>query len=202
MCARGRLPGTVFGSRGVSASRGRGRLGRTRWPPGHGRAGGAGPSAEPRSAPDVRSLLRVGEGAGKKARLEVQTVLHRGTGVSWTASSAQQRCVCSEERAISGTRRILKRGYRPGYQLPRGLYSWSSGPRSEGHSLPPGYSLWVLGPRSPAFHLFAESVRFHPFYYYSSSITSWQIDGETVETVIDYFGGLQNHCRQWLQPRN
>ena len=29
----------------------------------------------------------------------------------------------------------------------------------------------------------------------SSSITSWQIDGETVETVRDYFLGLQNHCR-------
>ena len=30
----------------------------------------------------------------------------------------------------------------------------------------------------------------------SSSITSWEIDGETVETVSDFiFGGLQNHCR-------
>ena len=29
----------------------------------------------------------------------------------------------------------------------------------------------------------------------SDPITSWQIDGETVETVSDYFGGLQNHCR-------
>ena len=30
----------------------------------------------------------------------------------------------------------------------------------------------------------------------SSSITSWQIDGETMETVRDlYFGGLQDHCR-------
>ena len=30
----------------------------------------------------------------------------------------------------------------------------------------------------------------------SSPITSWQIDGETVETVSDFiFGGLQNHCR-------
>ena len=29
----------------------------------------------------------------------------------------------------------------------------------------------------------------------SSLITSWQIDGETVETVADYFGGLLNHCR-------
>ena len=29
----------------------------------------------------------------------------------------------------------------------------------------------------------------------SSPITSWQTDGETVETVADYFGGLQNHCR-------
>ena len=28
----------------------------------------------------------------------------------------------------------------------------------------------------------------------SSPITSWQIDGETVETVADYFSGLQNHC--------
>ena len=27
-------------------------------------------------------------------------------------------------------------------------------------------------------------------------ITSWEIDGETVETVSDFiFGGLQNHCR-------
>ena len=32
----------------------------------------------------------------------------------------------------------------------------------------------------------------------SSPITSWQIDGETVETVADYFGGLQNHFRWWL----
>ena len=30
----------------------------------------------------------------------------------------------------------------------------------------------------------------------SGPITSWQIDGKTVETVTDYFlGGLQNHCR-------
>ena len=28
----------------------------------------------------------------------------------------------------------------------------------------------------------------------SGPITSWQIDGETVETVTDYFLGLQNHC--------
>ena len=29
----------------------------------------------------------------------------------------------------------------------------------------------------------------------SGSITSWEIDGETVETVAGYFLGLQNHCR-------
>ena len=29
----------------------------------------------------------------------------------------------------------------------------------------------------------------------SSPITSWEIDGETVETVSDYLLGLQNHCR-------
>ena len=30
----------------------------------------------------------------------------------------------------------------------------------------------------------------------SSPITSWEIDGETVETVSDFIlGGLQNHCR-------
>ena len=34
----------------------------------------------------------------------------------------------------------------------------------------------------------------------SGPITSWQIDGETVETVADYFGGLPNHCRWWRQP--
>ena len=36
----------------------------------------------------------------------------------------------------------------------------------------------------------------------SGPITSWQIDGETVETVRLYFLGLQNHCRWWLQPWN
>ena len=34
----------------------------------------------------------------------------------------------------------------------------------------------------------------------SSSITSWQIDGETVADFI--FGGLQNHWKWWLQPWN
>ena len=29
----------------------------------------------------------------------------------------------------------------------------------------------------------------------SGHITSWEIDGETVKTVRDYFLGLQNHCR-------
>ena len=30
----------------------------------------------------------------------------------------------------------------------------------------------------------------------SSPITSWQIDGETMETVTDFIlGGSQNHCR-------
>ena len=30
----------------------------------------------------------------------------------------------------------------------------------------------------------------------SGTITSWQIDGETVETVTDFiFGGSKNHCR-------
>ena len=29
----------------------------------------------------------------------------------------------------------------------------------------------------------------------SGPITSWEIDGETEETVSEYFWGLQNHCR-------
>ena len=29
----------------------------------------------------------------------------------------------------------------------------------------------------------------------SGPITSWEIEGETLETVSDYFFGLQNHCR-------
>ena len=37
----------------------------------------------------------------------------------------------------------------------------------------------------------------------SGPITSWEIDGETVETVSGFiFGGPQNHCRWWLQPWN
>ena len=33
----------------------------------------------------------------------------------------------------------------------------------------------------------------------SRPITSWQIDGETMETVTDFIwgGGLQSHCRWW-----
>ena len=34
----------------------------------------------------------------------------------------------------------------------------------------------------------------------SGPITSWETDGETVSDFI--FGGLQNHCRWWLQPWN
>ena len=37
----------------------------------------------------------------------------------------------------------------------------------------------------------------------SGPITSWKIDGETVETESDFIlGGLQSHCRWWLQPWN
>ena len=41
----------------------------------------------------------------------------------------------------------------------------------------------------------------------SGPIMSWQIDGETMETVSDFIfffagGALQNHCRWWLQPWN
>ena len=34
----------------------------------------------------------------------------------------------------------------------------------------------------------------------SGPIMSWQIDGETMETVRDFILGLQNHCRWQLQP--
>ena len=37
----------------------------------------------------------------------------------------------------------------------------------------------------------------------SSPISSWQINGETMETVTDFiFFELQNHCRWWLQSWN
>ena len=36
----------------------------------------------------------------------------------------------------------------------------------------------------------------------SGPITSRQIDGETMETMTDYFLGLQNHCIWWLKPWN
>ena len=35
----------------------------------------------------------------------------------------------------------------------------------------------------------------------SGPFTSWQIDGETVSDII-FLGGLQNHCRWWLQLWN
>ena len=36
----------------------------------------------------------------------------------------------------------------------------------------------------------------------SGLITSWEIDGETVETCQTLFFGLPNHCRWWLQILN
>ena len=36
----------------------------------------------------------------------------------------------------------------------------------------------------------------------SGLITLWEIDGETMETVRDYFLGFWNHCTWWLQPWN
>ena len=37
----------------------------------------------------------------------------------------------------------------------------------------------------------------------SSPITSWHIDGETMETVKDLIlGDSKNHCSWWLQPWN
>ena len=36
----------------------------------------------------------------------------------------------------------------------------------------------------------------------SGPIASWQIDGDSGNSVRLYFFGLQNHCRWWLQPWN
>ena len=36
----------------------------------------------------------------------------------------------------------------------------------------------------------------------SGPITSWQIDGEKMDSERLYFLGLQNHCIWWLQPWN
>ena len=36
----------------------------------------------------------------------------------------------------------------------------------------------------------------------SGPITSWQIDGETMETVTEFILGGSKHCRWWLQPWN
>ena len=35
----------------------------------------------------------------------------------------------------------------------------------------------------------------------SGPITSWKIDGETMETATDSFGGLQNHCSHEIKRR-
>ena len=47
-------------------------------------------------------------------------------------------------------------------------------------------------------NIFVQKTKVMP----SGPITLWQIDAETMETVTDYFFGLQNHCRWWLQPWN
>ena len=36
----------------------------------------------------------------------------------------------------------------------------------------------------------------------SGPITSWEIDGETVETVSDFIFGLQNHCKMVTAAMN
>ena len=36
----------------------------------------------------------------------------------------------------------------------------------------------------------------------SGPITSWQIEGETMEAVTDFIFLGSNHCRWWLQPWN
>ena len=36
----------------------------------------------------------------------------------------------------------------------------------------------------------------------SGPITSWEIDGNSGNSGLFYFGGLQNHFRWWLQPWN
>ena len=36
----------------------------------------------------------------------------------------------------------------------------------------------------------------------SGPITSWEINVEIVETLSNFLGVLQNHCRWWLQPWN
>ena len=41
-----------------------------------------------------------------------------------------------------------------------------------------------------------------PVHHQLPEITCSQTDGETMETVTDYFGGLQNHYRWCMQPRN
>ena len=36
----------------------------------------------------------------------------------------------------------------------------------------------------------------------SGRIISWKVEGEKMEAVTFSFLGLQNHCKQWLQPWN
>ena len=50
--------------------------------------------------------------------------------------------------------------------------------------------------------IFKKARQFQTKIILSSPITSWQIDGETMETVtcFSFFLGLQHHCRWWLQP--
>ena len=67
--------------------------------------------------------------------------------------------------------------------------------------------VWLLATPWTAAYQAPPSMGFSKQEYQSgvplpSLITSWQIDGETVKTVADYFSRIQNHCRWWLQPWN
>ena len=55
----------------------------------------------------------------------------------------------------------------------------------------------VKGSEKPGLKLNIQSTKIMA----SGPITSWQIDGETIETVTNfYFLGLHNYCRWRLQP--
>ena len=92
----------------------------------------------------------------------------------------KHRLVCSLELFSLGQSRVEKNFVASGVWV---LESWD----------PPGRALVSRRNQKPGMLDF----------YHPEAITSWEIDGETVETVADFiFLGLQNHCRWWLQPWN
>ena len=149
----------------------------------------------------MRSLLTVKEGVGReKARLKVRTVL------VWAPALAEPLPQHNRDASVQRKGRPLGHSV-PQAQLQARLST--AQPTEPSQLSAPGplaldqrgtpcllaAHCEFLAPGPLHFLCWEKLTDFILFSITTPPITSWQIDGETVETVTDYLGRLQNHCR-------